>query len=66
MDKVKCIGKHILLEVQHDEITYECTVCDGVKNLYSCEPRPKGWTEIENVIRDAAWNLKIENLNELG
>lgn len=36
------------------------------KNLFECTPKPENWVEIENIIRDAAWNLEIENLNELG
>lgn len=66
MSKVKCYGKNLLLEVEHDDIVYDCLVSSDCKNLYECEPTPNSWVEIENVIRDAAWNLKIENLDELG
>lgn len=70
MSKVKCIGKHILLIVEHNGVQYECVVCSGVKNLYECTPHPKEhnstWTDIENIIRDAAWNLEIQDLDTLG
>lgn len=66
MSKVKCTGKHILIEVEHKGVTYNCVFCDGVKNMYECEPEPQSWNEIVDIVRDAAWNLKIENLDELG
>lgn len=65
--KVKYIGKHILLIVEHNGVEYECIVCSSVKNLYQCNPNPEEhnttWTDIENIIRDAAWNLEIEDLD---
>ena len=70
MSKVTCIGKHILLTVEHNGVEYYCVVCGGIKNLYECDPNPQehGSTrlEIEDIIRDAAWSLNIENLDELG
>lgn len=66
MSKVTCTGKHLLLEVVHNNITYDCMVSFDCKNLFECDPSPENWTEIEDVIRDAAYNLKIINLNELG
>ena len=64
--KVRCTGKYLLLEVIHKGITYECMTSSDTKNLYECTPKPENWVEIEDVIRDAAWNLSIEDLNELG
>lgn len=66
MSKVRCTGKYLLLEVIHKGVTYECMTSSDTKNLYECTPKPEDWVEIENVIRDAAWNLSIENLDELG
>jgi hypothetical protein len=66
MSKVTCTGKHLLLQVEHNNITYECMVSYDCKELFTCEPEPDSWTEIENIIRDAAWNLEIEMLDELG
>jgi len=64
--KVRCTGKYLLFEVIHKGITYECMTSSDTKNLYECTPEPENWVEIENVIRDAAWNLRIEDLDELG
>jgi len=66
MSKVECTGKHLLMDVEHNGITYECIVSYDCKDLFECDPKPDSWTEFEDVIRDAAWNLKIENLDELG
>ena len=66
MSKVKCTGKHLLLEVKHNNIVYDCVVSFDCKNLFECYPIPDDLIEIENIIRDAAYNLEIENLNELG
>jgi hypothetical protein len=66
MSKVRCIGKHLLLQVEYNDITYDCMVSYDCKDLFKCEPEPDCWTEIEDIIRDAAWNLEIEDLNELG
>ena len=66
MSKVECTGKHLLLEVKHKGITYECIMSFDCKDLFECDPKPASWTEIENVIRDAAFNFKIKNLEELG
>lgn len=66
MSKVRCTGKYLLLEVIHKGVTYECMTSSDTKNLYECTPKPEDWVEIEDVIRDAVWNLSIENLDELG
>lgn len=66
MSKVNCTGKYLLLEVIHDKIVYNCVVSSDCKNLFECDPEPKDRVEIENIIRTAAYNLEIENLNELG
>jgi hypothetical protein len=36
-------------------------VSSDFKNLYECDPKPENWVEIEDIIRDAAWNLDIKN-----
>jgi hypothetical protein len=64
--KVRCTGKYLLFEVIHKGIVYECMTSSDTKDLYACDPEPEDWVEIENVIRDAAWNLRIENLDEVG
>jgi hypothetical protein len=61
MSKVEYITKYHVLEVKHKEITYECMVSSDFKNLYECDPKPENWVEIEDLIRDAAWNLDIKN-----
>jgi hypothetical protein len=66
MNKVICRGKHLLIEVRHNGITYDCVVSYDCKNLYECEPKPDIWVEIENIIRDAAWRGEIEDLDKLG
>lgn len=68
MTSVECVGKHILISVKHEGVEYDCIFCDGVKNMFECDPPPPdgNWTLIENIVRDAAWNLEIKNLNELG
>jgi hypothetical protein len=63
MTKVRRISTHYILEVKHNSITYECTVSYDFKDLFECEPKPENWVEIENIIRDAAWNGEIENLD---
>ena len=63
---VECTGKHLLMEVKHKGTTYECMVNFDCKDLFKCDPRPDNWVGIENVIRDAACNQQIKNLNELG
>lgn len=63
MPKVKHISTHYILEVEHNGITYECTVSSDFKDLFECNPKPKDWVEIENIIRDVAWNGEIENFN---
>jgi hypothetical protein len=63
---VKCTGKHLLIEVTFEGIVYDCLVSSDLKNLFRCDPIPENWVEIENLIRDAAWNGNIENLEELG
>jgi hypothetical protein len=64
--KVECIGKYFILQVNHNGIDYECVVSYDCKNLFECHPQPNDWVEIENIIRDAAYNLEIKNLDELG
>jgi len=66
MSNVICRGKHLLMEVRHNGITYDCVVSDDCKHLYECEPKPDSLVEIEDIIRDAAWRGEIEDLNELG
>lgn len=66
MSKVKCYGKHLLLAVEHEGIVYDCLVSSDCKDLFECDPAPDSWTEIEDIIRDAAWRSEIENLDELG
>jgi hypothetical protein len=64
MGKVRRISTHYIIEVEHNGITYECTVSYDFKDLFECTPKPKDWVEIENIIREAAWNGEIENFNE--
>lgn len=66
MSKVRCYGKYLLLEVKHKGKKYDCVVSSDCKNLFECDPEPEDRVEIENIIRDAAYNLEIENLNKLG
>jgi hypothetical protein len=63
---VRCVGKYLLIEVDHNGITYECMTSSDTKDLFECNPEPESWVEIEDIIRNAAWNLEIENLDELG
>lgn len=60
MSQVTCIGKHYILEVVHNDISYECTVSYDFKDLFECHPKPTNWVEIENIIRDAAWSGKVK------
>lgn len=66
MSKVICRGKHLLIEVNHNNETYDCVVSYDCKDLYECEPKPDSLVEIENIIREAAWRGEIEDLDELG
>ena len=66
MSSVRYTGKYLLFEVIHKGVTYECMTSSDTKNLFECTPKPENWVEIEDVIREAAWNLSIENLDELG
>ena len=64
---VECTGKHLLINVKlTDGQEFDCIVSDDCKNIFRCDPEPESITEIEDIIRDAAWNLEIKNLNELG
>jgi hypothetical protein len=62
MSEVKLISTHYILEVTHNEVKYECTVSFDFKDLFECTPSPNDWVEIENIIRNAAWNGEIENI----
>jgi len=64
--KVICTGKYLLFNVHYNGIVYECMTSSDTKNLFECTPDPEDWVVIEDIIRNAAWNLEIENLNELG
>ncbi len=66
MSKVICRGKHLLIEVNHNNKTYDCVVSYDCKDLLECDPLPDMWVEIEDIIREAAWRGEIVNLNELG
>ncbi len=66
MSQVICRGKHLLIEVEHEGITYDCLVSSDCKNLFECDPKPDSLVEIENLIREAAWKGEIENLDLLG
>lgn len=66
MSQVRCVGKQIRIEVEHNEVTYECLFCDGLKSMFECEPEPESWTQLENQVREAAWRGEIENLDLLG
>lgn len=63
---VKCTGKYLLIEVIFESVSYECVVSSDCKDLFECNPEPESWTDIENIIREAAWRGEIENLDELG
>ena len=62
--KVEYTGKHLLLNVYHNGVLYECVVSSDCKDLFKCNPAPNNWIEIEDIIRDAAFNLNIKNLDE--
>jgi hypothetical protein len=59
---VKLITKHLVMIVTFEGVEYEATTSEDTKNLYDVHPEPKSRVEIENIIRNAAWNLEIENL----
>jgi len=66
MSQVRCTGKHLLMEVEFNGVTYECLTSFDCKDLLGCEPEPENWLHIEDLIRDAAWRGEIENLDLLG
>jgi hypothetical protein len=63
MSKVRRISTYYVLIVEHNGIDYECVVSYDLKDLFECYPEPKNWVEIENIIRDAAWDGDIENFD---
>lgn len=66
MSQVRCVGKQIRIEVEHNGATYECLFCDSLKNMFECDPEPENWVQLENLVREAAWRGEIENLELLG
>jgi len=61
--KVRYITKHYVFIVTYKGVEYEVTTSEDTKNVYAVYPEPESIVEIENIIRDAAWNLKIENFD---
>ena len=64
--KATCIGKHILLDVEYKGAEYECTVSEDCKYIFNSDPEIENKVELEFLIREAAMNGEIKNLNELG
>lgn len=60
---VKLIAKHFVMTVVFEGVEYEAITSEDTKNLYEIHPEPKSRVEIENIIRNAAWNGEIENLD---
>lgn len=63
MSKVEYIGSYYIFTVIHKDIEYECVTSSDCKNLFKCTPEPENWVEMENIIRDAAFNLEIKNFD---
>lgn len=65
---VECIGKHILITVTHEGVEYDCVFCDGLKNMFECNPEPEDGNlmKIAEIVQDAACRGEIKNLDLLG
>ena len=64
--KATCTGKYILLTVEYKGVEYECTVSEDCKYIFNINPDIENIVELELLIREAAMNGEIKNLNELG
>lgn len=60
---VRYIGKHLIFIVTYNDIEYEVITSEDTKDLFDIYPEPESRVEIEDIIRDAAWNLEIENFD---
>ena len=63
MTAISLISTHSVLAINHDGVYYECTVTSDFKTILSIEPEIENLTELEMIIREAAMNGEIENLN---
>ena len=63
MTKINLITTQYVLNVIHNDIEYECTVSYDFKDIISIIPEIENIIELANIIRDAAMDGNIENLN---